>query len=707
MGRIQIPDYVIHDIGDIQTLSQEYSWGITDLQVPNTWKVTDGKGVTVAVLDTGCPLNHDDLQTSIDLNKAKSCISDEDIYDLAGHGCIRPFDKIYTSEWGLTTIEDFFEKVNGPTHLNDEGYIIKDITNLNIKTLSMNSFGDTEPKRVVAVHKLNYDGPIFKITTSDGEIGLTPWHPVFNLQLQRGNCKKIKKTRADKLKLSDRIMVSNISEDFNDYIHIQYNKTSVKLDEDVAYILGLIHSDGHICKDPTQYRVSFFNKNHAIGNEFKTILTSIFNINVKYRDSHKKSNVGEWYVDDKSFHDFLMDLGIPKGNKTIKIDVSNKITKSPHSVIFSYYAGIIDGDGSVSKHSGRIRIISSSKDFVNNTVLLFRTLGIRASKSDHSIKNDRGKFKKSINPCYCIRIASNKKLQSFLRHKISENYKNQRNRYSTKIVNIEQINYTGNLYDLTVEDNNNYVANGIIVSNTHVAGIIAARNNFYGTVGVAPEATIIPVKVLNKSGMSQRSSVEDGLDYCIAIKPDIINMSLGGSAPMPSIKYRIDKLIAMGIPIVCSAGNNGKNQVLYPANYDEVFAIGSYSPGMIRKRSSFSSFGDELDFSAPGQEILSTWLNNQYAVLSGTSMAAPFVAGVLALLLSKYKKDKKNLTVAEIKQLLISSCLEAGREGFDQEFGWGIIYPEKLVATSSNVPPKVKPPRKPSFFDRFKRMFNK
>ena len=172
---------------------------------------------------------------------------------------------------------------------------------------------------------------------------------------------------------------------------------------------------------------------------------------------------------------------------------------------------------------------------------------------------------------------------------------------------------------------------------THVAGIVGSENNDFGVVGVAPQSTIVSIKVLNKFGFSQNDSIIKGLQYCLSLKPDIINMSLGGAGPMPEIRPILQQLIKQNIVVVCSAGNTGdtaSTNVLYPAQYDECIAVGSCSDSIIRDRSLFSSYGETLDYLAPGEDILSTYRDNSYAVLSGSSMSAPFVSGVIALLLS-------------------------------------------------------------------------
>lgn len=207
-----------------------------------------------------------------------------------------------------------------------------------------------------------------------------------------------------------------------------------------------------------------------------------------------------------------------------------------------------------------------------------------------------------------------------------------------------------------------------------VSGIVGAKLNSSGIVGVAPECKIISVKVLNRHGRTDDKTLKDALEYAIKIKPDIINMSLGSWEPQPSLEPLYKKLIyELNIPIVCAAGNEGVKGVMYPARYPYTIAVGSYKEG--RALSAFSAYSEigHVDFVAPGDEILSTYLNKQYAVMSGTSMAAPFVSGILALLISKHKKENTPYTSEKLRSLLSSATIDLGSEGDDEKFGKGII----------------------------------
>lgn len=240
--------------------------------------------------------------------------------------------------------------------------------------------------------------------------------------------------------------------------------------------------------------------------------------------------------------------------------------------------------------------------------------------------------------------------------------------------------------------------------NTHVAGIVGGSNNTFGVVGVAPKCKLVCLKVLGDSGFSTTNSILDGLKYCLDLKPDVINMSVGGTSPMPEVQAVLKQLVDKGIPIVVSAGNNGEKadkSVLYPAKYDECIAVGSYSPTLITSKSLFSSVGPEVDIAAPGDKILSTFLDNKYAIMSGTSQAAPIISGIIALLISYYKKNNIPYTVDSIKKALFEHCKDVGPEGKDENFGWGIISPKNLFAAKTQAAPI-----KLSLWQRIKKFFN-
>jgi subtilisin family serine protease len=227
---------------------------------------------------------------------------------------------------------------------------------------------------------------------------------------------------------------------------------------------------------------------------------------------------------------------------------------------------------------------------------------------------------------------------------------------------------------------------------THVSGIASSIDNTYGVVGVAHKAKIVNIKVLSDNGFSTSNSITKGLEYCLDLKPDIINLSVGGPNPMPEAYEVIKKLDKMDIIMVASAGNNGEKtdkSILYPAKYENVIAVGSYSPTTITSKSVFSCVGPEIDIAAPGDQILSTYLNDQFAILSGTSMSSPVISGVIALYISYLKKNKIPYTAQSVKDVILKNCKDVGEEGFDHEFGWGIISPKKIFQALNAQPTAI------------------
>ncbi len=183
---------------------------------------------------------------------------------------------------------------------------------------------------------------------------------------------------------------------------------------------------------------------------------------------------------------------------------------------------------------------------------------------------------------------------------------------------------------------------------THVAGIIAALNNSMGVVGVAPEAKLIAVKVLNSKGDGSWSKIICGIDWVTKHAQEynikVVNMSLGGPGSSDGncgnnnsdpLHKAICRSRDAGITYVVAAGNEStETRKSVPASYDD--AVITVSALTNDTFASFSNFGPEVDIGAPGVNIRSTWLKGTYRMESGTSMATPFVSGAAALYLKKF-----------------------------------------------------------------------
>jgi len=170
---------------------------------------------------------------------------------------------------------------------------------------------------------------------------------------------------------------------------------------------------------------------------------------------------------------------------------------------------------------------------------------------------------------------------------------------------------------------------------THVAGIIGAKNNSFGVLGVASGATLIALKVFNKSGEGTVSSIIQALAYVNANAKagDVVNMSLGEDQTSSILDAQVQGTAARGIFIAIAAGNDNKPASQFSpgrVNGTNIYTVSAVDS--LDNFASFSNYGnDVVDFAAPGVQILSTYLNGQYATFTGTSMAAPHVAGLLLL----------------------------------------------------------------------------
>jgi len=202
---------------------------------------------------------------------------------------------------------------------------------------------------------------------------------------------------------------------------------------------------------------------------------------------------------------------------------------------------------------------------------------------------------------------------------------------------------------------------------THVAGIIAAGDNDTGVVGVAPDAELYALKALGRTGSGYISDVNEAIDWAIDNNMDVISMSLGSSYNSTSQHALCDAAYEKGIVIVASAGNDYGGAVSYPAAYDSVIAVSAtnYTDGIAY----FSSTGPEVELAAPGVHVNSTYLGGTYTTLSGTSMAAPHVSGVVALLLGA----NSTMSPSEIREILANTSIDLGPEGKDNYFGYGLL----------------------------------
>ena len=215
---------------------------------------------------------------------------------------------------------------------------------------------------------------------------------------------------------------------------------------------------------------------------------------------------------------------------------------------------------------------------------------------------------------------------------------------------------------------------------THVAGTIAAIDNTIGVIGVAPQADLYAVKVLNRRGSGLTSDIIEGIDWAITNDMDVINMSLGSSTYSSTFEAACTRAIEAGVVIVAAAGNSGPGDatVGYPAKYPGVIGVSATDSSNVIAY--FSSRGDGVDIAAPGVSIYSTYRGGAYTTMSGTSMASPHVAGVVALILTQPDGNDGTWTPAEVQDRLQSTAQDLGSEGYDLLYGAGLVRADLAVA---------------------------
>ncbi|MGF2617973.1 S8 family serine peptidase [Rossellomorea vietnamensis] len=211
---------------------------------------------------------------------------------------------------------------------------------------------------------------------------------------------------------------------------------------------------------------------------------------------------------------------------------------------------------------------------------------------------------------------------------------------------------------------------------THVTGIIGGcSNNKIGISGVTGNAPvdIIPFKVLDDLGAGGDFEISQGIEDAIKMNIDILNLSLSGQGETTMLENAVKKAYLSDILIVAAAGNyNTSTKNVFPASYPYVFTVASVDERLQRVPS--SDYGWEVDISAPGKGIFSTYLDNSYHHLTGTSMATPIVSGAAALALEKHQ----GFSITELRNQLSYSADDLMSKGFDVYSGTGLINFSKL-----------------------------
>jgi subtilisin len=218
----------------------------------------------------------------------------------------------------------------------------------------------------------------------------------------------------------------------------------------------------------------------------------------------------------------------------------------------------------------------------------------------------------------------------------------------------------------------------------HCAGTVLARDG----VGVAPDASLIAIKVLSNGGQGSSDGIANGIRDAVDNGADILSLSLGSSSPYEPTRKSMEYAWSKGVITISAAGNSGfngrQNTIGYPAKYPESLCIGAYRKD--GQRASFSSGGRELDMCCPGQDIVSCSTNNGFRGMSGTSMATPFAAGLFALIVELMRREgaAEFTGVEAVRAFLAKYTQDKGDPGFDPFWGMGVPKTQDIVAALVN-----------------------
>ncbi|MCT2594699.1 type VII secretion-associated serine protease mycosin [Streptomyces sp. N2-109] len=214
---------------------------------------------------------------------------------------------------------------------------------------------------------------------------------------------------------------------------------------------------------------------------------------------------------------------------------------------------------------------------------------------------------------------------------------------------------------------------------TKVAGIIAARpSDKTGFVGLAPEATVIPIQQNDAEGTGTAATLAASIEYAVKAGADVINISQDTAEalrPESVLKRAVDEALAADVVVIASAGNDGSGgnvKKTYPASYPGVLAVASSDRN--NERAPFSQSGEFVGIAAPGVDMVTTVPGGGHCADNGTSFSAPYVAGVAALLRAEHPDWKQHQIVAQLEQ-----TAERSISGRDRHVGWGVIDPVRAL----------------------------
>lgn len=653
-----------------------------------------GKGERVAVLDTGVDANHRELRGQVDAFCFIDGCKDNPTYmDSSGHGCVNGNARIINSFSGMSSIEDFYNHIDLREFKNDnltDAYS-KDISKLNINTLSL--VGDKiEKRKITHVHKFNICEELFEVDFGVSKVLLTPWHPTYIITSSRGRKKTIAKKPADKLNIGDKVVLNNC---FRSIGEQEIYVNGHLLDEDMAWLAGIIFTDGHLVDAKKHNNNYVIMISQSVDN--KSILLRCSEI-IKYKFGYEsvivkddRSKCLTLKASNKQAWTFFNSFGIPFGDKSKSINLPNIITRGTAKVIESFIAGLIDGDGSVSKKDGRVRIITGSYTFADNFKIWTNSVGIRSSYS--TIVDTRSRFG-GISTYYQIRLQITEGIASKIfterKRNACSSLLHDKNLTARSIVNIKRVVFNGNMFDLTVEKSHNYLAEGMIISNTFCTSQIVSKRDGFGIIGVAPEASCFAGRVLYGDGRDRgmyrfEYFLANAINAAVNDGCGVISMSLGSPHKSPIIGKAVDAAVEKGVLLFAAAGNEGMSgspYKSYPAAFENVISVGSSSALDLPHWYTTSGIGNNR-LEQPEASISSVeyyWgclPGNKYGKMTGTSQACPTLAGV-ALLWRQAMREKNILPIGkdvlkEFREWLRKNTVDTNNNGWDNILGYGVL----------------------------------
>lgn len=241
-------------------------------------------------------------------------------------------------------------------------------------------------------------------------------------------------------------------------------------------------------------------------------------------------------------------------------------------------------------------------------------------------------------------------------------------------VDLKHPDFAGKLvtgYNVLEDNDNPQDDNG---HGTHVAGVIAATtNNRSGIAGMSWHSKIMPIKAIGADGAGSAFDIAQGIIWATDNGARVINLSVGNYTSSAALKEACTYAYERNVALIAATGNDATDQPGYPAAYPEVMGVSAVDHN--GDRADFSNYGDYVDVVAPGVDIPSTYVYNDYAALSGTSMACPHVAGLASLIISL----QPTISNDKVYSIIRKTADDLGDTGKDALYGHGLINVNQAV----------------------------